>query len=222
MKFYSRSGHSGQRLATTQVLNLMDDQLIIVLRSWGSADYNQKFVDEVQHYLSSTQADLDVTTPFDYQESLSALANRTRISLLLGHDSFYRNENKNEFLVGFEATILFKSKNELAWSSVGRFSLDKVVDNTLQTYMKNGSDLDNEVLLPVQLAGIGRDIGISSGSMLITDDTQIVLSSVYKSNLHISKNDNLQNLIEVSLADGTLTDGTLAGGTYWYSVITPG
>lgn len=212
MKFYSRSGHSGQRLATTQMLNLMDEQLVVVLRSWGSTDYNQKFVDEVQHYLSSTQADLDITTPFNYQESMSSLANRTRVSLLLAHDMFYKNENKNEFLVGFEATILFKSKNELAWSSVGRFSIDKVVGKTLQTYMKNGSDLDIEVLLPVQLAGIGREINVSSGSMLVNDDTQIVISSVYKSDIQVTNNDSLQNLIEVNSVDGT----------YWYSVITQG
>ncbi|MEK6627739.1 MAG: hypothetical protein AABY53_03865 [Bdellovibrionota bacterium] len=211
MKFYSRSGYEGQRLAATQVFNLMDDQLIVILRSWGSADYNQKFIDDVVHYLSSTQADLDVTTPFEYQESLSSLANRTRVSLLLGHDSFYRNENKNEFLVGFEATVLLKSKNELAWSSVGRFSIDKVVDKTLQTYMKNGSDLDIEVLLPVQLLGIGQDVSISSGSMLINDDTQIVLSSLYKSDLCIGQGDNLQSLIDVRSV----------AGTYWYSVISP-
>ena len=96
MKFFSRTAYTGPRLANTNVLNLLDDQLILVLRSWGSSDYNQKFIDEVKHYLSSTQADIEVTTPFDYQENLSGLANRTRVSLLLAHDLFYKSENKNE------------------------------------------------------------------------------------------------------------------------------
>ncbi len=210
MKFYSRAAHCRQRMTTTNILKLMDDQLILFLRAWGSTDYNQKFTDEVQHYLSSTQADLEITTPFAYHENLSSLANRTRIALLLAHDLFYKNENKNEFLVGFEATLLFKLKNELAWSSVGRFSIGKITDKTLCTYLKNGSDLDSEVLLPVQLIGVEREIDISSGSMLINEDSKVVVSSVYRCDLQAGGSDDPQRLIEVS------TDK----GTYWYTLIT--
>ncbi len=213
MKFFSRTAYTGPRLANTNVLNLLDDQLILVLRSWGSSEYNQKFIDEVKHYLSSTQADLEVTTPFDYQENLSGLANRTRVSLLLAHDLFYKSENKNEYLVGFEATVLFKSKNELAWSSVGRFAINKVIDNTLCTLVENGSDLDSEVLLPVQLIGVEREIDISSGSMVINADDKIVISSTFKSDLFIN---------EFAQSDETLVDVKTSTGVYWFSVITLG
>ena len=214
MKFFSRTAHTGQGLATTYMTGLLDHQLILILRAWGSIDYNQKFIDEIEHYLSSTQADLEVTIPFHFQDNLSSLANRTRISLLLVHDLFLKNENKNEYTVGFEATVLFKSKGELAWSSVGRFSIEKISRNALgpylTTYTKNGSDLDTEVLLPVQLIGVERDLDISSGSMKISDEETLVISSTFGCNILINEQDQqLQCPIDVNSSRGA----------YWFAVI---
>lgn len=212
MKYFARTAHAELKLAPTQIFSLLDNKLLIVLRSWGSSDYNQKFIDEVSHYLSSTQADLEVTTPFDYQECLSSLANRTRISLLLVHDLFYKGENKNEYTVGFEATVLFQFKNELAWSSVGRYAVDKIVNQNLNCYLKNGSDLDIETLLPVQLIGVERDFNISSGSMSVSSDTKILVSSSYRCNLNINRESN---------SDSSLVDINNTSGTYWFSVVSP-
>lgn len=210
MKFAIRSAYSSLRFANTNVVNLMDDRLFIIIRAWGSTEYNQKFIDEVQHYLASTDADLDVTTPFDYQDNISPLANKTRIALLLAHDLFYKNENKNEFLVGFESTILFKSKNELAWSSVGRFAIDKIIDAGLSTYLNNGSDLDIESLLPVQLIGLEKSIDISSGSIFVEDSSQIIVSSLYRSRLQLVEGNDLLNKIDI----------ISNSGTYWLASIT--
>lgn len=213
MKVISRTGSTGQRFTATNVLNLLDDQLILILRSWGSFDYNQRFTDEVAHYLSSTQADVEVTTPFEYQENLSPLANRTRTSLLLAHDLFYKSENKNEYIVGFEAMVLFKSKNELAWSSVGRFAIDKVVDKSFCTLVKNGSDLDIEVLLPVQLIGVEREIDISSGSIVLNSEDKVVISSTYKCNIKLNSDaPSVDSMVDIENSNGA----------YWFSVITSG
>lgn len=209
MKCNILSGSSGTRMANTNLVSLLDGALIIILRSWGSNDYNQKFIDEIQHYLSSTEADVEVTTPFDYQENLSPLANRTRVAILLAHDHFTKSENKNEYLVGFEVTVLLQSKNELAWSSVGRFSIDKFVDEQLCTYLSNGSDLDTEVLLPVQLVGLEKAIDISSGSMMFNEKTRIVVSSVYRCKLQQS-----QTSLGIEISD-VLTHS----GCYWLAAI---
>lgn len=195
----------------TTTMSLLDNELIIIMRSWGSSEHNQKFIDEIVHYLSSTQADLEVTTPFDYQENLSALANRTRVSLLLAHDYFYRNENKNEYLIGFEATVLFKSKNEVAWSSVGRFQIGKIVEQRICSFVDNGSDLDCEILLPVQLIGIEREIDISSGSMGLQSGEKVVISSVFRSEITVKdSSDSIESIIDVI--------GT--GGASWYGIVT--
>ncbi len=211
MKFFSRSASHAQRLPVTNVLSLLDNQLLLFLRTWGSAEHNQKFVDEVMHYLSSTQADLDVTTPFDYQENLSALANRTRVSLLLAHDYFYRNENKNEYLVGFEATALFCSKGEVAWSSVGRFAVGKIEDDAIRYFFNNGTDLDSECLFPVQLIGIEREIDISSGSMKLENAERAVVVSNYKNDLVVNLGSKTpESSLEIKNAEGSC----------WYSVVT--
>lgn len=211
MRYFSSTSSAGQKLASTNIVSLLDNQLILILRSWGSAEHNQKFIDEVMHYLSSTQADLEVTTPFDYQENLSSLANRTRVSLLLAHDYFYKNENKSEYLIGFEATVLFKSKNEVAWSSVGRFEISKIIDNSICAYVNNGSDLDSEALFPVQLIGIAREIDISSGSLVLNPGDKIIVSSTYKNEIIINENaKSIESLIDVKNSSGVC----------WYSVIT--
>lgn len=211
MKIFSRSSAAGQKLAATNVFTLLDNKLILILRTWGAAEHNQKFVDEVVHYLSSTQADLEVTTPFDYQENLSSLANRTRVALLLAHDYFYRSENKNEYLIGFEATVLFKSKNEIAWSSVGRFEIGKIVGTALSYYVCNGTDLDSEVLLPVQLIGIEREIDINSGSLALNPDEKIIVASTFRNQIFVNETSNsIESLIDVRNGSGTC----------WFSVIT--
>ena len=211
MKIFSRNSATGQKLAATNVFALLDNKLILILRTWGSSEHNQKFVDEVVHYLSSTQADIEVTTPFDYQENLSSLANRTRVALLLAHDYFYRSENKNEYLIGFEATVLFKSKNEIAWSSVGRFEIGKIIGTTLRPYVSNGSDLDSEVLLPVQLIGIEREIDINSGSLALNSEEKLVVASTFRNEIFVSENSNsIESLLDVRNGSGAC----------WFSVIT--
>jgi hypothetical protein len=214
MKVFSRAAQSREKLPVTNLYNLLDGQLLLALRSWGSSDYNQKFIDEITHYLSSTQADLDVTTPFEYQESLSALANRTRVALLLAHDLFLKSENKSEYLVGFESLVLFKVKNELAWSSVGRFSIDKIAEENLNTLMRNGSDLDDEVLLPVQLVGVERAININSGAAVFDESSRFVVSSFFRCELRLNPGaSDIESLIDVAHNNN---------GAYWFSVLTSG
>lgn len=212
MKVFSRSAQSQPALAQTQIYNLLDDQLLVCLRPWGSSDYNQKFLDEITHYLSSTQADLEVTTPFDYQENLSNLANRTRVALLLAHDLFFKTENKSEYSVGFEALILFISRQELAWSAVGRFAVDKISEpHTVTPILQNGSDLDSETLLPVQLIGVEREIDISSGSLRFIPGSRVVISSVYQNELVIRPERQTESLVDVG-----------SDGSYWFTVLSPG
>lgn len=208
MKLLTRSANHTAQLPGTQVYQQLNNQLTIFLRTWGSTEYNQKVVDEITHYLSTTQADIEVTTPFDYLESLSSLSNRTRVSLLLGHDLLYKTDNRNEYLVGFECMVLFKNKKELAWSSVGRFSLSKIHEDRMSTILAMGSDLDREVLLPVQLMGLEKEITVVSGSIAVTEDCKILVSSNFDSEIKLTEDANLEVIP--------------AASTYWYSLVTAG
>ncbi len=209
MKIITRSQQSKDILPTTQVYHLLDNQLTIFLRPWGSQDYNQKIIDEISHYLSSAQADIDITSPFEFHENLTSLANKTRIALLLAHDYFYKTENFNELNVGFEATLFFQVKKELAWASVGRFGLKKVQAHGVTTLFEYGSDLDSEVLLPAQLIGVEREIEIQSGSLVFEQDLQLLLYSIYGGEIETTQLG----------ASETKIESRSPHSTYWYSLI---
>lgn len=202
--------HQGNyKMPRTSVHQLLDDKLIIFLRSWGSQDYDQKFIEEVMHFLSTAQADINVTSPFDYLENLTSLANKVRISLLLAHDYFNKIENKNSLSVGFETTVLMKVKNEIAWAAVGRFDLYKINDQGLQILSATGSDQDQFVLLPVDLLGVEKNFEMRCGSIQATNEP-LLISSTYKNSLKLQNGENLKNEV-VEHSD--------PNGTYWFSKI---
>lgn len=211
MKVLTRSANHVHQLPSTQVYQQLNNQLTVFLRTWGSSEYNQKVIDEITHYLSTTQADIEVTTPFDYLESLSSLANRTRVALLLAHDLLYKTDNRNEYLVGFECMVLFKNKKEIAWSSVGRFTLSKIQNQRLNTILAMGTDLDDETLLPVQLMGLEKEITVVSGSIGVTGETKLVVASSFNSDLTLGDGQGAA-AIEVSPYNAT----------YWFSLVNAG
>lgn len=210
MKVFSRSSNHMTQMPATQVFSQLNDQLYIFLRCWGGADYSQKVVDEITHYISTTQADIEVTTPFDYNESISSLANRTRIGLLLAHDLLYKTDNRTEYTAAFEALVLYRNKSELAWSAVGRFGISKVQNERVSHILNVSTDTDTEVLLPVQVIGLEKEICMNSGSIHMDQSTKIVLSSTFKCQLQFDTDASLQHLVEVQPYQST----------YWFSVVT--
>ena len=120
-----------------------------------------------------------MTSPFDYLENLTSLANKVRISLLLAHDYFYKVENKNSLSVGFETTVLMKVKNEIAWAAVGRFDLFKITKHGSQILSGTGTDRDQVILLPVDMLGVEKDFEMRCGSLLVTNES-LLISSTYK------------------------------------------
>lgn len=212
MDVHTRSASLHHQLPATQTYQLLNNQLTIFLRAWGATEYNQKVVDEITHYLSTTQADIEVTTPFDYLESLSSLANRTRVAVLLAHDLLYKTDNRTEYVVGFEVMVLFKSRYEMAWASVGRFSLSKLMNDRLNPILGNGTDLDREVLLPVELIGLEKEINVNAGSVFFDDHSKLAVTSGYNCDFKIGEGGGNSNLIEAVPSQST----------YWFSVITPG
>lgn len=212
MKIQSRSSTHQLQMPPTQTYLQLNDQLVIFLRTWGAGDYNQKVVDEITHYISTTQADIEVTTPFDYNESMSSLANRTRISLLLAHDLLYKTDNRTEYLVAFEALVMYQNKNELAWSSVGRFNISKLQNKRLTPILQLGSDLDNEALLPIQLIGVEKETCMNSGSILFENGAAVVVSSPFKCDIVLNDASDMNHLVEADPFQST----------YWYSVLASG
>ena len=212
MDFQTRSHQGVAKMPTTTVQRLLDNNLIIFLRSWGSQDYDQKFTQEVMHFLSTAQADIEVTSPFDYLENLSSLANKIRISLLLAHDYFYKIENKNSFSIGFEVALFMCAKNEIAWATVGRFDLLKITDQSAQLLSACGTDRDKHTLLPVDLLGVEKDFELRCGSVSrgSNQDEALIVSSCYDNSLQLKISET---------ANDWSIEPLKADGTYWFSKI---
>jgi hypothetical protein len=178
MKSKINSHNGDQKLPQTHVHSLLNDNLLVCIRLWSGPEIEQKVVDEILRYLSATDADLEVTTPFDYIESLSSLSNKVRVALLLANEAIYI-DNKEKYTQGFEIAICYKNHKEISVGSVGRFAVS--ADKKDKNYMifETGGFLDDLVLLPADLLGIEREVEINCTSISTRDLTSIQISSKY-------------------------------------------
>jgi len=129
--------------------------------------------------MSSVEADLEVTSPFEYSENLTTLANKVKISMLLANDNIYNTDNKEIYQHGAEVAILFQKDSEVSWASVGRFSLEAQKEDRKIKLFDSGSRFDDTILLPVNLIGIIKNPDVISGSISTKKLQQIEIKSVF-------------------------------------------
>lgn len=186
MKCNSRGASGLHKMPKTDVTLLLDDRLIIFIRSWNGNEINQKIIDEIHHYISSIEADIELTNSFEFVEHLSSLANKIRVSILLANDAIYRSENKEFYQNGAEILVIYKNKTELVWASIGRFKIETIKNNqpmlSSTVIYDSGTRLDNSVLLPVSLLGLIKNPEIQIGSVSVKNLKQIQISSIFMEN----------------------------------------
>jgi hypothetical protein len=180
MRTITKSSGGSQKMPSTQMVSLLNDRLIIAIRSWNGVDSNQKIIDEISHYLSSVEADLEVTSPFEYSENMTVLANKVKIAMLLANESIYSTENRTAYQSGAEVTILFQKDSELAWASIGRFSAEAIKEERKMKLFDSGAKFDDEILLPVNLIGIIRHPEVLAGSLVIKKLQRLDLKSLFQ------------------------------------------
>ncbi len=176
-KTHAASGR--QKMPNTQVATLLNDRLLVIIRSWNGVDINQKVIEEISHYVSAAEADLEVTSPFDYSENLTPYANKVKVALLLANHSVYNTDNRQVYQHGAEVAVFFQKNNEIAWASVGRFSILAHKANQQLKIYDSGSKFDEEVLLPVDLIGIYKNPEISAGSFSVKKLDTLEIKSIF-------------------------------------------
>lgn len=173
------NSHNGvQKFPQTRMHTLLNDNLIVCIRLWSGPEVEQKAVDEISRYLSAADADLEVTTPFDYIENLSSLANKVRVALLLANEAIYL-DNKEKYSQGFEIAICYKHHKEVSIGSVGRFAFTAEKKDKNFTMFESGGSLDDLVLLPTDLLGIEREVDIKCTSVSTRDLSAIQIHSTF-------------------------------------------
>lgn len=178
MKSKVNSHNGEQKLPQTHIHSLLNDNLLVCLRLWSGPEVEQKVVDEILRYLSAADADLEVTTPFDYIESLSSLSNKVRVALLLANEALYV-DNKEKYTQGYEIAICYKHNKEISVGSVGRFAFSAEKKDKKFLMFESGGFLDDLVLLPTDLLGVEREVDIKCASVSTRDLAAIHISSKF-------------------------------------------
>lgn len=162
---------------------LLNDKLIVYIRLWSGPDQEQKIVDEISGYISAADADLEVTTPFEYIESFSSQTNKLRVAILLANEALF-SDNKDKYLQGFELAAVYKNKNEVSFTSVGRFSIFAEKKGKKFSIYAHGGYMDDNVLLPTALLGIEKTPDMQCASVSAKDLDSIIIESLYDSHTY--------------------------------------
>lgn len=162
-----------------------DGSLLVVATGWGEPEHAQRAVDEVTKYMVAAQADVEVTSPFEFLTSLPDEVNYVRTACLIANENLYRGGNKNEYTSGIELTVLFQRGSQIAWSQIGSPSiLFKRPHSSLQPLSCN-LDLSVELAPPSQqysplphaLLGLDPTCDIKSGHFHVHSGDQVLLLS---------------------------------------------
>jgi len=178
MKYFERSHNGELKQPQTTVVSVLNNNLLIAVRSWSGQDLESTVVDEIVHFLSAADADLEVTTPFEYLESLSTLANKVRIAILLANDAVFA-QNKDKYQYGFEISVCYKNQNEVVLASVGRFALQFLKNNIQYNLYEVSGLIDDLTLLPGSLLGIDKVPEVICHSLSLKGLSTIFITSKY-------------------------------------------
>ncbi len=178
MDYEVQSQNGALKLPQTAIFSEMSSDLLIFIRSWCGEDLQQKVLSEITRYLSATDADLEVTSPFEYVENLSSIANKTRVALLMANEALY-GENKDHYKYGYEVAICYKKSNEICIASVGRFSFKYQKKNKMIQLYESAGFADDLTLLPSQLLGVEKSIEIKISSISKSDLEAVEIKSTF-------------------------------------------
>lgn len=164
----------------TEVISLMNDNLILFIRSWTDSSIVSKISDEINHFLTSAEADIEVTTPFEYFEHQSSVANKVRISLSLANDLIYNVENKDTYQHAAEIAIVYKTKNEMVIGAVGHFeaTLESSLGQKVCVF-NTGMSYQGLVPIPKNLLGLHKSLTLNLESIQWNKFSKLILTSNY-------------------------------------------
>ncbi|MCB0368328.1 MAG: hypothetical protein KDD45_02540 [Bdellovibrionales bacterium] len=155
-----------------------DLELISIVTAWGDGESKENINSEINKFLFAAKGDFEVTSPFEFNLSLTKDSNSLRMATLIANDNVYRTENKDDIKTCYELLILFKNKNQLSWLQVGNPNIillrDGVTPVSYGPPTLQSKDKKN-ILLPSQFFGIEMHCYFQVGSMEIQDNDRLLL-----------------------------------------------
>lgn len=161
------------------------NQLLIVATNWGSTEAAQKIIAGITKYVTATQDDVEVTTPFASLTQFTAQTNSLRVACQIVNEMIYRGDNKNEFLGGAELCLLLKEKSQLSWLQVGQPHIFVKRKNSPLQPFAISPDLSFDcpphqtdlIPLPKDLVGVESTCTPNVGNFLIYPGDEVLLVS---------------------------------------------
>lgn len=155
--------------------------------SWGRSEDARRAQEIILNYVNSSLADIEVTSPFEFQLDLSKEANALRVGTLLANDDIYRQSNKMEWQSGLEIINFIIKKNQISWAQVGAPSLQLIQKNgqiiplsVAFDFSKSSSNSTNSIL-PIHLLGVERNCRLDCGEFYFEKTAKICFSTEHLS-----------------------------------------
>lgn len=163
MQFRERSFGGQQFRPRPEILLDQDGGLLLVTTPWGPRGCAEKVNGMIRDQFFSARADSEVTSPFDRLTCLTSVANDLRIALRLANDAIYNEDNRNEYVFGFEIAAISIHKNEVSWAQSGFPGIFLDRPNSCLLPLAGATDLSTELghpkdlLTPLPAAMLGTE-----------------------------------------------------------------
>jgi hypothetical protein len=180
MKLEERS-FGGDIFRPTPEIHIEDTgTLAIVATPWGQRASSKRLMQSIVDFFHSARTDAEVTSPFQRLSCLTSTGNSLRSALMMTNDLIYREDNKDEYLSGFELFAAARQNQELTWTTVGQphvFLLRKKVFTALSVAVESSVDPTVQAPLPLQLLGLFSTSNFEVRTIKLQPEDKIVLLS---------------------------------------------
>ena len=154
--------------------------LILVTTPWGQRSGAKRLNQSIIEFFHSSQADKEVTSPFQKLTCLSPQGNSLRTSVMLANDMLYREDNRGEYVSGVELFAASVYNHEFTWLSVGQphvLLLREGRLNPLSVSIDASLSLSHLSPLPQNVLGVYSTSNFAVQSLRLQTGDQILLLS---------------------------------------------
>lgn len=159
--------------------------IIVIATPWGQRSCAKKAIDIIVDYFLSANTDMESTTPFEKDLSISAVANNLRTAALLANNEVLAEFNSDEYRGGCELLLASCSGNEFSFVQVGQPQVFWARKNFPLIPLAVGADLSLTLSppntqcppIPRALLGLESTLNLTIQSYSVRADDRIILLS---------------------------------------------